>query len=225
MSWFIRLRDSWITLCQDTPKTRLGNQCEFVGYNCRTQVFQVDYVFLFQRMFFFFVGWVSNWNSSCCFPKLWLSSSRLSIGDPDHALRKGGGGCNLHGQVTFQKHEVFTRGVWVLSPFGWKLSFLRDFCIFFWGEILSSPSFQSLVFVCFFFFAKALLKSSGTFLGSFLLGPFFSTTRTPKSCFFFVQFLALEELVDLRNGRQKTRKSGSYRIGESSWILTYPPGN
>ena len=64
------------------------------------------------------------------------------------------------------------------QPFGWKLSFLFfnwSLYIFFFGEIFSSPSFQSLVFVCFFCFAKALLKSSGTFLGSgFYWGHFFN---------------------------------------------------
>lgn len=171
MSWFIRLRDSWITLCQDTPKTRLGNQCEFVGYNCRTQVFQVDYVFLFQRMFFFFfVGWVSNWNSSC-FPKLWLSSSRLSIGDPDHGYVKA-----VVDAICMAKwpsksmrslHEApgfSTLWMKTLFPF-----FQLGFCIFFFGEILESQFPIPEVGMFFLFFLqKHSSKALGDFWGVFI---------------------------------------------------------
>ena len=167
--------------------------------------------------FFFFVGWVSNWNSSC-FPKLWLSSSRLSIGDPDHGLRKGGGGCNLHGQVTFQKHEVFTRGARVFNPLDensvsfFSIGFLY---IFFLGNLRVPVSNPGSWYVFFVFFCKSTPQKHWEIFGEFLLGP-------PRSCFFFVQFLALEKLVDFRNGRQKLSPTGSYRIGESFWIFDLP---
>lgn len=218
MSWFIRLRDSWITLCQDTPKTRLGNQCEFVGYNCRTQVFQVDYVFLFQRMFFFLFCRVGFQLKLLLFPETLAFILPTVYWWPWPWLRKGGGGCNLHGQVTFQKHEVFTRGARVFNPLDensvsfFSIGFLY---IFFWGNLRVPVSNPGSWYVFFVFFAKALLKSIGRFLGSFYWG-------LQGVVFFFVQFLALEKLVDFRNGRQKLSPTGSYRIGESFWIFDLP---
>lgn len=166
--------------------------------------------------FFFFVGWVSNWNSSC-FPKLWLSSSRLSIGDPDHGYVKA-----VVDAICMAKwpsksmrslHEApgfSTLWMKTLFPF-----FQLGFCIFFFGEILESQFPIPEVGMFFLFFLqKHSSKALGDFWGVFI--------GASKELFFFVQFLALEKLVDFRNGRQKLSPTGSYRIGESFWIFDLP---
>ena len=88
--------------------------------------------------------------------------------------------------------------------------FSIGFCILFFGGNLFQSQFPIPGFCMFFFcFAKSTPQKQWDIFGEFFYwGQGFSTTRTPKSCFFFVQFLALEKLVDLRNGDKKRGKVG-----------------